>query len=1681
MGLREEVEKIYSDNTNYKNPGQAVNQASSINALSSDLYTDSKRFIYELLQNADDSSENGKQVKVWIKIFNDTLVVAHSGSPFTTRDLQGICNINNGTKKSDINKTGYKGIGFKSVFGQSDKVTIFSNNEYFRFDAKFSFKWLWGDSIESWEKINDRKFQFPWQIIPIYTEINEIDQPIHEFLLKNEANVATLILLKNVEETKNAIRSLTTNLNMFIFLKKISEIHFDVDKKIIVQINKLGIDRISLTKRNQLESEWLIKNLTLKVPNDVKVKLQDERNIPEKLLMTDSIELSLAAKIENNNIKKLSNDEKLLYSYLPTDEAKYALPVLVNTSFLTTANRESLHSDSKWNQWLFKEIAIEIFNWISEIVQTEYQSQAYDLIPEKTINDELGMSFNQGMSEALNNTNFVVDRSNQLVKVKNSIVDFTYLSEKKFIGEEPIKEFLVNSASESLEEIQSFAKYSGYFSTFKKLGASFFEWKDIERFLKSKYFTRTHSIINNIELIKHFKQLSESEKVKEISEKTLSKLPFIWDHKNTINYPSRVCIPTPDDQNWDNPNNELSFLHRDLQEWLSREFTSRKWLERLGVKEKTDITYIEQTIIPQIDKYITHDNAIKTVRELYNLYKKESLNSDILKKLAKIKLLTLNGTLCPAEECFLSDFYSPRIKMEDTLEMDIYVTHKYCTSNIEKGEWKYFLLQLGVNEGIVPTSYQNRSDISTLKRRGLKCEYFETSEKRFSPFVSTFKADEFSNINSIKYIDNTINNLKFAKIFWSDYIDNYDSLDIRKPTTAYWGNTNRPGRLSGNDVENYIPWFVKNNKCIPTLIGKCEVSSNVFLNTEEIKFLAGEYLEVFDGPELSSDWKSFFKFKTNIELSDYLNILSSISQDLNDKGAPKIENNKRIQKIYSILMKDCINWGADEIQEVEEWANTGRLLNSKKQFTKCTELKYFIDGNENIFQDQYDFLLLNAENKNNPNLEIFLKYLKVNVLMQNEFSLVHTQENVCLDMKEKLFQVIPYFISWVESEDKDETILSSLGDIHDKINGIEFLEATELKITYQDIDFTKNVNIHFDEKRLFVTKPWNANSVLLKLPEILCRLLNLVGHDKKLDFLLRSEEEEIQMYFEQEELNIPEEALFRMDKNDNEAASRSKKVNSFADLEVAISEKKISPEFFHLSNHDYKRLKYIETLIPRAVTNIIEHLKLLPNYDCSNYYKIANSVIGGVRKNGNEITIVARPSDDDKVLIYYTSEFDVLEYIDAELWCEDGVTIPKQITFGSLLRKTGINRIPVRNIDLTDLEIEDLLGNAKSEKFDFDVVPYTPQKLAKIIASFANTGGGTIIFGIKEINSISNEIIGLSTDFQVLEITKKAISLLSPIPSLDYDWHESGGKNVFIIKVEKEEDGVVLFEKEKYIRVGTSSILAKETKDSKTELCITSVEKTVAIIISIENYKSRKENQVPKVKYATNDAEQFKEVLMKSMNVEEDDIYMIIDEDALKSTLEYELKSLFNSLTEKDRLIFYYVGHGFHNGITNYLSTYDMHQYNIPETAVSLRKVLIDPLMASKCNNALIFIDACAQSFKDENIRGQLTNIIDEELILVLNEFPYYGMFLSCQPGQSSYSSDILMNGIWTHHLVKGISGKISECLYSNKYVTDRLLNDYLSTSVPQYVIEELGYNQNPKAILDSNRENVISEINRSE
>ena len=126
-------------------------------------------FIYELLQNADDYPQANKKVDVKIFTTENEFIFSHNGSPFKFNNVYALCNINDGDKQDDVNKIGYKGIGFKSVFAYSEKVVIKSGKYIFKFDKKHH------------EFQRDK----PFQIIPIW--IN--DTTNQSLFYKNNVNI----------------------------------------------------------------------------------------------------------------------------------------------------------------------------------------------------------------------------------------------------------------------------------------------------------------------------------------------------------------------------------------------------------------------------------------------------------------------------------------------------------------------------------------------------------------------------------------------------------------------------------------------------------------------------------------------------------------------------------------------------------------------------------------------------------------------------------------------------------------------------------------------------------------------------------------------------------------------------------------------------------------------------------------------------------------------------------------------------------------------------------------------------------------------------------------------------------------------------------------------------------------------------------------------------------------------------------------------------------------------------------------------------------------------------------------------------------------------------------------------------------------------------------------------------
>jgi hypothetical protein len=1254
MNIKDTIESLYLSNTNYLDPSQAINQAESLKSLSTDLYTDSKRFIYELLQNADDSAIEEKNVDVIIKLFNDTLVLAHTGKPFNPRDVKGLCSINNGTKKSDTTKTGFKGIGFKSVFGQSNKVTIFSSNEYFKFDAGHNFGWKekwkeeYSENQEQWEKDYDREFLYPWQIIPIYINLDnsDLDYDIQTFLSGGNWNVATIIKVIKADEIEKAIKELSLNVNMFLFLKNINSIKFEINKiSTIINIDR-NENELVLKKDTEILAKWLINTITLSVPPELKIMLQDDASVPKKLKKTDNIELTLAIKKEGNGLEKLSRNENLLYAYLPTDEKRYSLPVLVNSTFLTSANRESLHTDSKWNQWLFKSISMTLFEWIAKLAKGEYSSQAYNLIPSKlTCNDDLSNAYDAGIDEAIQTVAFILSKEDTLLKVDEAIIDETFLSEKKFIGREIIKKFIKHKIGDENKIVKLPFITPNY--KLKEIGVTSFSWSDIPDFLTFNNFKSEHTVEKNIQLIEYFKKKSEITNSSFPKDK-LASWAFLYDHKNKLNYPNNIYFPTPDDTTWNNPDSELSFLHAKIQSSLIDKQPTRVWLEKLGVIEKTDISFLLKTIIPNASTYITDKNAIETIQTIYNLYKKENINS-YLEQLSKLRILTTKSTLLPLSECYFSDNYNPKLKLETVLSDNIFLSENYLLLDNDKDEVRLFFKKMGIQESIDPMVInEKKNKVILIQEYNFRKEYFEESDKKFRPYHTIFTADEYKNSIYIKHIFN-LSNLEFSKLFWDYIINNTSFLKLSQTAQAYWGNPQYRGRNIGDSVENYPQWYIKNNPCIPTTKGICEKSKDVFLNTDDIKVIAGKYLSVFDGAELNQDWKSFFQFKTQLVIDDYLEILSNIMSDKNNDDKIKNNNKKIVQLIFKALLDSSTNWRTDETNIVRSWASLSYLADEDDNIISCSELKYYADGNNSIFQKMHHFIALNEENKSHPNIEALLASLGVEILRQSSFSIEIEGETIESDLKYKLENIFHFLKKWIKKF--DNTFNSAI--LEEKISFLHIDEFSKLLLSYDGI-ILKSVKTHLEENRLLVTTPWSSNTSMLELPKVLCGYLDIKGYEDKLGFLLKADNEfEIIEYFENEEIELPTNS---MPKEKEEVFSKEEAIATLDTTENDFNEiKKISDNYYHTSESSIEKMQYIQGLLQRSKKRVLQHLNSLDTYNCDNVDNSALTVLSGILKNGKDIYIIPRPSDNGKVVIYYPSELDTLEYSESELWYEDGI------------------------------------------------------------------------------------------------------------------------------------------------------------------------------------------------------------------------------------------------------------------------------------------------------------------------------------------------------------------------------------------------------------------------------------------
>ena len=152
-----------------------------------DLYPDNAHFIFELLQNAEDTKAND----VHFVLNDDSVTFRHNGRPFDEQDIRAITDIGEGTKTGDEDKIGRFGIGFKAVFAYTETPRIWS--------PTFSFEiseLVLPNEITCRADLNGRThFEFPFNNPKKATAdaISEITDGL------NQLDETALLFLKHIE------------------------------------------------------------------------------------------------------------------------------------------------------------------------------------------------------------------------------------------------------------------------------------------------------------------------------------------------------------------------------------------------------------------------------------------------------------------------------------------------------------------------------------------------------------------------------------------------------------------------------------------------------------------------------------------------------------------------------------------------------------------------------------------------------------------------------------------------------------------------------------------------------------------------------------------------------------------------------------------------------------------------------------------------------------------------------------------------------------------------------------------------------------------------------------------------------------------------------------------------------------------------------------------------------------------------------------------------------------------------------------------------------------------------------------------------------------------------------------------------------------------------------------------
>lgn len=1057
--MKQLIKNLEIDKTKNSSASTCTDLADSLDLLSSGIYTEEERFIYELLQNAVDAFEGAKDDCLHIRIVcrDGYIVFMHNGTPFSERDIVGLCSVGNGNKTRNVKKIGYKGIGFKSVFMHSPKVTIRSEDTLFRFDKDYweDFKFD-GKSHDRY----GRKYRLPWQIIPLLTDKDPLDIDTQDY------NVVTYIKTDRMESLRRKIEQMLGGCQFLLFLGSNSiEIElYDEDKlvrslkKRISEQKKLSNESehqkvISLYDNGEIDSKWLVyQNDAVAVPEAVKTEISTDSKVPTKLKELDTFDVAFAIRIDDNgNIEPVNNS--VLYTYLPTSYG-FGLPFLLNANFITDAGRQQINTDSVWNMMIVESFPKLFFAWVASF--SRETPDYYKVMPKKrNASDAVSQSYNDALIDAINTIPFIPNTTGEkLLKSPEAFCD-------PYSFENAVTEARFSSVVSSLwgigfgennrvgKDLGELPVYYDVKSLDKREMLSIIDGSDelYDRITEDENVTLLH-------WIKECSIFVESEAIR-----FLSNMRILLDENGDLVKPVDTFFPS-DYMDENSMAADAHILSNEVYDSLSTEDVA--WLKNLGVNEMSNISVIKNIICRP--GFITADNSVKVIRFIFDVfgtsdfvgYDKEITWDEV----SYLQLLTKDGKLHNPSMVYLSEDYGVSLCLDRFGGEQYTLSSEYMQPDDNPTEWRLFFENLGVHNEIKVTSITYERGDYVFRTLNRCVEYAERNESNYSSWTGKNYYMWSSKIRvKLKFpclLSLDSSNYIFNKYVWEEVLCKGISLNresdyIYGPTgygytkKAYLCDNEEGHRYLG---ENFLPWALKNYPLLPGSDGRLHKVQEILENTDENKDMCGSYYPVLDVEKpIDPSWKKYMAFKQNLSLSECLAILEGISYD---KDAETIAANKeRISRLYAYIADNfCNHISSEDTALLARWGRVHKMLSKDDRFIELSELVFVSEDLGKI--DDVDNQIYKGKYVGNRN-DRFVSFLKaVGVRFIDKYEPVfegNRTEDVSFE--QSLQDKMPYIVLLCAGKEAGHDVYeNTFAEVKDVLNAIKFYRQDALYLNF---------------------------------------------------------------------------------------------------------------------------------------------------------------------------------------------------------------------------------------------------------------------------------------------------------------------------------------------------------------------------------------------------------------------------------------------------------------------------------------------------------------------------------------------------------------------------------------------------------------------------------------------------------